>query len=331
MAVAALLSTPPLHAEDKTQLAARLRSAAEYTSLDSSGLRPWHLLLEITLYDVDGKNPKSATVEIWNAGANAKMVESVSGVQVTTLRNNDKLFRTATQAPEFTSLESLVPQILDPIPDELLQPGVNLKEDKLALSKIALDCIEPSLPGPSSSVVSIDRPLSFCFLKDKNSLAISYGGGKTEFRQQTGIFQSREIPIHFQSLAGKTLRADAKITKLETFVPRSDDFTPTSDLKQFDGPVEGKSPDFLALGLAHQAPSYPMMAREQHISGSVIFDALIGQDGRVTSLSQTNRVDSSLVSAAETAVHQWVYRPFTLCGIAVPVKKVITVNFNLSP
>src|SRR6185312_11319903 len=81
---------PLLHAADKAQLAARLKSAAEYTSLDSSGLRPWHMALDITLYDIDGKNPKSATAEIWAADGNMKMVESVAGVQITSLRNGDK-------------------------------------------------------------------------------------------------------------------------------------------------------------------------------------------------------------------------------------------------
>lgn len=322
---------PLLHAADKTQLAARLKSAAEYASLDSSGLRPWHLALDITLYDTDGKNPKPATVEIWAADTNMKMVESVAGLQVTTLRNNDKLLRTAAQAAEFTSLESLVEEILHPIPDELLQPTVNLSEDKPTFAKIPMECIEPSFPHTSSATISIDRPLSFCFINGKDSLAISFGGGKIEFRQQTAMFQSKEVPVHSQVLVGKTLRADAKITKLETFTPAPDTFAPTSDMKPFDGPIVGKSADFLDLGLVHMPPVYPMTAREQHVSGSVNFDAIIGADGHIASLNQTGHADSTLTAAAETAVRQWIYRPFLVCGIPVPVKTVITVNFNLSP
>jgi hypothetical protein len=233
--LAATFLVPPLHAADKAQLAARLKSVAELTSLDSNGLRPWHMALDITLYDIDGKNPKSATVEIWAADGDMKMVEFVAGVQITSLGKGDKLLRTGAQAPEFTSIESLVEEILHPIPDELLRPIVNLNEDKPTLAKIPLDCIEPSFPRTSSATISIDRPLSFCLISGKDSLAISYGGGKVEFRQQTAMFQSKEVPTHSQVLVGKTLRADAKVTKLETFNPGTDTFAPTSDMKSFDG------------------------------------------------------------------------------------------------
>jgi protein TonB len=78
-------------------------------------------------------------------------------------------------------------------------------------------------------------------------------------------------------------------------------------------------------------PIYPAMAREQHVSGSVNFDAIIGADGLLSSLNQTGHADPALTAAAEAAVRQWIYRPFLICGIPVPVKTLITVNFNLSP
>src|SRR5215469_920650 len=279
----ALCLLPTLHAADKVQLAAHLKSAAEYSSLDSVGLQPWHMALDITLFDTDGKNPKPATVELWAANANMKMVESVGNSQVTTLRNNDKLLRTSAQAPEFVQLESLIEQILHPIPVEFLQPGVKLNEDKLTLAKTPLDCIEPTFPSASSTTL-ITHPLSFCVIRDTDSLAITYGGAFIEFRQQTLKFQSREISSHLQVLAGKTLRADAKITKLETFTPKSDDFVPTSQMVSFDGPVEAKPTDRRVIGISKTPPIYPAMARADHVSGSVDFDALIGTDGRVTSL-----------------------------------------------
>src|SRR5215472_611646 len=312
-------AVPRMHAADKAQLAAHLKSAAEHSSLDSVGLQPWHMALDITLFDVDGKNPKPATVELWAAGSNMKMVESVAGVQVTTVRNNDKLSRTSAQAPEFIQLESLIEQILHPIPDEFLQTGVRLNEDKLTVAKTPMDCIEPTFPSASSTTL-ITRPFSFCVIRDTDSLAITYGGAFIEFRQQTLKFQSREISSHLQVLAGKTLRADAKITKLETFTPKSDDFVPTSQMALFDGPVEAKPTDRLDIGISKTPPIYPAMARADHVSGSVDFDALIGTDGRVTSLKETGHADSLLSVAAETAVRQWIYRPFLICGIPIPVK-----------
>lgn len=321
---------PALHAADKAQLATRLKSAAELSSLDSDGLRPWHMGLEITLYDIDGKNAKPATIEIWKADNDMKIVESVDGVQVTTVRNNGKLFRTTAQAPEFVTLELLAEQVLHPIPDELLQPGVELTEDKPSAAKVPLDCISPSLPAPSTSVVSIGRQLSFCLKRDTESLLVSYAPGDlVNFRQQTGTFQSKEVTVDLKVLFGKTLRSEAKISKLEAFAPKPDDFTPTSDMSGFAGPVEAKPTDLINSILSKTPPSYPVSARSRGAGGSVTFDSVIGSDGRVVSLQPTSNVSSDLTTAAQDAVRHWIYRPFLICGIPVPVKTTITVNFNI--
>lgn len=325
------LLVQPLHAADKAQLARTLQSAAEHSSLDSSGLRPWHLALEVTLFDKDGKNPIPATVERWEADSKIKMIESASGTQIITIRSNGNLFRTSAHAPEFVRLELLVEQILHPIPEEFLQPGVNLTEEKPTIAKVPLDCINPLLPAPPTSVISIGRQLSFCLKRDTDSLLVSYAPGDVvNFRQQIGSFQSKEIPIDLKLLSGKILRSEAKITKLETFNPQPNDFTPTNDMSPFAGPVEASPTDLINSVLSKTPPSYPVAAKARGASGSVKFDALIGLDGHVTSLQPKGTFDPSLAAAAQNAVHQWVYRPFLLCGVPVPVSTTITVNFNLN-
>jgi protein TonB len=70
------------------------------------------------------------------------------------------------------------------------------------------------------------------------------------------------------------------------------------------------------------------LARQVRIEGTVVLDALVGKDGKVTSVRVVSG-NSLLAAAALRAVRQWRYQPHELNGepVAVPVK--ITMNFQL--
>jgi protein TonB len=82
--------------------------------------------------------------------------------------------------------------------------------------------------------------------------------------------------------------------------------------------------------LVHKVmPSYPPSARQAHISGSVVLQAIISKDGRIEDL-RVVQGDPLLTSAAMDAVKQWRYKPYLLNGQPVEVETIITVNFNLA-
>ena len=75
-------------------------------------------------------------------------------------------------------------------------------------------------------------------------------------------------------------------------------------------------------------PSYPPLARQARIQGSVLLQAVISKDGSIQGL----RVISGhpmLIPAAIDAVKQWKYKPYILNGEPVEVDTQITVNFTL--
>jgi TonB family protein len=80
--------------------------------------------------------------------------------------------------------------------------------------------------------------------------------------------------------------------------------------------------------LRRVAPIYPSLARQVRIEGTVVLDALVGKDGKVTSVHVVSG-NSLLAAAALRAVRQWRYQPHEINGepVAVPVK--ITMNFQL--
>jgi TonB family protein len=75
-------------------------------------------------------------------------------------------------------------------------------------------------------------------------------------------------------------------------------------------------------------PSYPAMARSQHVAGDVRVDALIDASGRVTTMKIVSG-PSLLHQAAMNALRQWKYQAATLDGKAVPMHLTVTVQFRL--
>jgi protein TonB len=76
-------------------------------------------------------------------------------------------------------------------------------------------------------------------------------------------------------------------------------------------------------------PSYPTLARQARIQGSVQLRAIIGKNGTIENLSVVSG-HAMLVASAIEAVRQWRYRPYLLNGEPIEVETEITVNFVLS-
>ncbi|MFZ0293016.1 MAG: TonB family protein [Candidatus Sulfotelmatobacter sp.] len=76
-------------------------------------------------------------------------------------------------------------------------------------------------------------------------------------------------------------------------------------------------------------PSYPPLARQARISGTVILRAVISKDGSIENLSLVSG-HPMLAPAAIEAVKQWKYKPYLLNGEPVEVDTEIQVNFTLA-
>jgi periplasmic protein TonB len=75
-------------------------------------------------------------------------------------------------------------------------------------------------------------------------------------------------------------------------------------------------------------PTYPPLARQARIQGSVVLSAVISRDGMIERLQVLNG-QPMLEQAAIEAVRQWRYRPYLLNGEPIEVETQITVNFTL--
>ena len=75
-------------------------------------------------------------------------------------------------------------------------------------------------------------------------------------------------------------------------------------------------------------PTYPPLARQARIQGSVVLAAVISKAGTIENLKLLSG-HPMLVRAAIDAVSQWRYQPYILNGDVIEVDTQITVNFVL--
>lgn len=85
------------------------------------------------------------------------------------------------------------------------------------------------------------------------------------------------------------------------------------------------------MQLVNQArPRYPIAARQERVSGTVVLRVIIATDGTIKELTVLSG-HRLLAPAAVEAVRQWRYRPTLLAGRPVEVITTIEVTFSLGP
>ncbi|MGP0018246.1 MAG: energy transducer TonB [Candidatus Sulfotelmatobacter sp.] len=76
-------------------------------------------------------------------------------------------------------------------------------------------------------------------------------------------------------------------------------------------------------------PTYPPLARQARIQGTVVLQAQISKDGSIENLTLVSG-HPMLAPAAIEAVKQWKYKPYLLNGEPVEVDTQVQVNFTLA-
>ena len=331
LSVAILFTAQQSYASDKSQeLRDRLQAAAELTSLEGSDLKPWHWKIDLTVFDVEGKNPKTGNLEMWFGNGNMRSIASLGSTEIRTLRIGDKLYRTAGNEKDLAIITFVQMQLLQPVPRDVFQPSTTVKLSRESNGAAKFDCIVPSVVRQTNDVVAVGRQFSFCFKQDTPKLLATYEPGDFGvLRMQTGTFQSHEVPVDLGLYVRTTKIAEAKTVELRTEPIDSSAFQIEPNMAPVSEPMEISSGDLSHLVLSQVSPSYPLEAKERHASGKLVFDVLIGRDGHVLSLQQIGQADASLAASAKQAVSHWVYRSYCVNGVAVEVRAKINVNFSI--
>jgi TonB family protein len=107
-------------------------------------------------------------------------------------------------------------------------------------------------------------------------------------------------------------------------------------MSQSEMPVEWNGKPIVRIGgtikaperTKYVAPAYPEIAQAAHVTGIVIIEALVDEDGNIGTAKVVKSIPL-LDQAALDAVMQWKYTPTLLNGAPVPVVMTVTVNFSI--
>ena len=138
-------------------------------------------------------------------------------------------------------------------------------------------------------------------------------------------------PLNVEVVAGdshRTVSPGSNTTKLEIVRPGTTSaFTAKLAAPTNAAEVRPMSATHAALGSGDG--SYPLLAQQMKVQGSVLLQALIGADGIIQNLRVLSG-PAILASAARQAVSQWKFKPIVENGQAVESKAMITVNFTIN-
>jgi TonB family protein len=310
----------------------RLIAAAQHSLLDDADLKPWHLKLDATVFDAEGKNPVVGTVETWHSGKNVKTIYLFGDSSRTILRDPDDAYE--------STGGSSTPALADAILDASLDPGPSLTDingaqpdlRKEHFGKVTLDCIMLSQPIKDVAKAPMGLFPTYCLDEGGEKLRASYNfGSQAVLRNNLGTFQGREVATHISLARGEVTVADAKITALTTFTPSADFFQPDSSLTSVHGTYARIAGGIIAGAIITKVqPVYPASAKQNYVGGTVILHAVIGRDGHIYSLRPVSAPDPDLAISAIAAVRQWTYKPYLLNSFPTEVDTTITVNYNLN-
>ncbi|MGA8313924.1 MAG: TonB family protein [Terriglobales bacterium] len=154
---------------------------------------------------------------------------------------------------------------------------------------------------------------------------VIYEHGKVVYRDPTGVTTHAEIDsgATSASIAPDSVAASSVQSSIQTAAQREEEPAVAASAAS---PVASAAENSYLLERVE--PTYPEEAKQQHIHGPVVLNALVGVDGSVRKVAVISG-NPLLVNAAADAVRQWRFRPHNLKGRPVEFETRITVNFQL--
>lgn len=311
----------------------RLVAATNLSTLSLSSLSPWHLKLQVTVFNDHGEDPSPGTIEVWHDAHNQRTVFTF-GDSTRQLISNEKGFFASHSGGQ-------IPALAVSVLDEFLHPGPFLDsvnnaipdESKQKFGKVELECVMLTQPIRHIGVIPFGLYPTYCFDHGSDNLRASFNAGSyTVLRNDISSFQGQDVAYNLVIVKDRNTHvAEAKVVTLEVFTPSTGQFVPDESMEKTSATRPSVSGGLMAGHILTKAsPIYPGSALRAHIGGTVILAAVIGTDGHIRFLRPESAPDADLALSAIEAVRQWTYQPFLLNGEPTEINTTITVNFNLS-
>jgi TonB family protein len=316
------------NANDTQALRDRLHAAEKDTSLTADDVQPFYLKMSVQLFDPKGAPGEQGTVELYWAGARKeKLVYSFPSYSATEVQVDDKLFRTSGSGVPPAAVPLLIDKVLHPMAQIAQIDKSDPQTRKVTMGKMQLDCIMLARPIGVAPVPLGLFP-TYCFDPGDGALrASSIPPFNVILRNVLSTFQQRRIALDVVITAKGVQAVEGKIEKMEQRAIADTDLSTDGLALAPHPPVVIAAGVIAGRVMSAVSPVYPPIAKARHVQGTVVLYAMIGKDGKIHNLEVLSSPDPALTTAAEDAVRQWTYRPYTLLGEPVEVETTINVNF----
>jgi TonB family protein len=294
-------------------------------NLDVKGNTPFHLGMTFQLYDLKGKAAETGSFETWWAAPGSERTEfrlaglnadgsAPAGADAVLVRNS-------------YLVRQLMESAIHPVPK--MQKAEEMTTAKLEYGKIHLDCT-----GPKASALEAMNATAatLCVAPQTTDLLLlqALGGKEILIRPKTGKLRDTYVALDLQlGYLGRDA-ITGKLSMMKDFDPEKSDVKLATPAGPEPGAVHISGRVIAGHRTKFIQPEYPMVAKMQHMSGSVLLRAIIAKDGSVERLVPIASTDTMFTDAAMEAVKKWTYSPYLLNGEPTEVDTMITVNFALN-
>jgi hypothetical protein len=303
----------------------KVRKAAERSTLNQEGTKPFHLKATIApSFERDKDSGRTGEVEIWWASPKKwkREIRSSEFQQVEVINGDlDWQHNGGDFFPEWLRKVSL--ELVNPIPhlDEILVL-VKQAESRQMFHQINVSWVvqsgTPETPNIQRGSMGLDE-------KGETLLFASGSGWGGEFKQYE-TFHNRSVPRVVTS--GGTPQVTAKIATLEDFDAPAGFFDPAGpgDSESLHTEVIDEA-TFRKNLLPMEAISWPPL-KDGVLQGNVTAWLVVDCAGKVREVSSIVSENSAIDAAGRDAILRMRFQPFIANGIPVQVLAQLTVPFN---
>jgi len=305
---------------DAVDLPNWLTKQAALNGLQSTDLRPWHIVVTYDQFDEDGDNVHSGVYEEYWAGAKKyKRIYKSDNLNQTDYATDKGLFRHGDQQwPDRAQLQVRA-EVLAPFSYADTLQGFHGRNVERTFSGYKLQCVLIERDS------GISDPTQYCFEPDSSILRYNRGWGwfQTVYNRIVP-FQGRNLAQEVDVTDGGKPYLKLRVETVE-FISHVDDadFIPPQDAV---GPL-GDRISGVSLHPINMSslPHWPASLREQHFT--VMVEIVVGKDGHVVSAHAVSGPQEGY-KACENAVRKWVFKPYLVLDKPVEVEQKVGCSNN---
>lgn len=296
-----------------------LKTEASLNGLDSTELRPWHLLLSYEQFDEDGDKVHSGTFEeFWAGPKKYKTIYKSDNLNQTDYATEKGLFRLGDQRWPSRAEIAAREEVVAPFAYAATLQGFRIGRVEHNFSGHMLDCV---LFENTKGISTITQ---YCFDHDGTALRYSRGFGWNQTVYNDLVrFQDRSVARDVEVTDGGKpyLKIHVKTLESPSLIP-DDELVPPAETVILSGErLTGVNPK----PVLEPFPDWPMPLIRQHFSVTV--KIVIGKNGHVLS-AQGIEGPADAYRSAEESVKKWVFQPYLVMGEPEEVETKVILSNN---